>query len=129
MRVLCIAILTALAIGAWTSRTTIDTTSAQAAARAGMLNVTVDVDRPPVSVNVLAGGTITLIKQGRPTGQVHVTHFGTDGRGEIFIKLPGGPIGTVATLRTTRSGRGMIQIRQQASPGGRGFANISVFVH
>lgn len=130
-RVLTIGFLAALAICGvvLASRTGTDTTSTQATARAGMFNVNIDVDHPPVSVNVLSGGTITLTKQGRVTGQVQVTTFSTDGRGEIFMKMPGGPIGTVATLRTMRAGTGVIQIRQPPTPGGQGFANITVFVH
>ncbi|MDZ4834548.1 MAG: hypothetical protein SGJ27_12285 [Candidatus Melainabacteria bacterium] len=130
-KLLAIVIATALAICgvALATRTTPDTTQNLAVTGAGLLKVIIDVDHPPASVNVLSGGTITLTKQGRATGQVQVTTFGTDGRGEIFIKLPGGPIGTVATLRTIRSGNGMIQIRQPPSPGGRGFATINVFVH
>lgn len=130
-QVLTIGFLAALAICGvvFASRTVTDTASAQAAPRAGLLNVNIDVDHPPISVNVLAGGTITLTKQGRATGQVQVLTFGTDGRGEIFIKLPGGPIGTVATVRTLRSGTGLIQVRQPPSPGTQGFANITIFVH
>ena len=130
-RVLTIGFLAALAICAvvLASRTNTDTTNTQATARAGMFNVVIDVDHPPVSVNVLSGGTITLTKQGRVTNQVQVTTFSTDGRGELFMKMPGGPIGTVATLRAMRAGTGVIQIRQPPAPGAQGFANITVFVH
>lgn len=129
-RTFVIGFLAALALcgAVFASRTT--TTPVQANARAALLNVVVDIDRPPASINVLFGGTITLTKQGRVISNVQVTHFATDGRGELFIKMPGGPIGTVATLRPMRKGTGVIQIRQTpAPPGGRGFANITVFVH
>jgi len=104
--------------------------SAQPAAQAGMLNVVVDVDRPPATINVMRGGTITLVKQSRGAIQsVQVTHYATDGRGELFIKMPGGPGGTVTTLRPTRSGQGVIQVRQPPAPAARSFYTITVFVH
>jgi hypothetical protein len=102
----------------------------QAAQQAGMFNVVVDVDHPPTTINVINGGSITLVKQGGgSTFGIQVTQFSTDGRGELLMKMPGGPIGTVATFRPRRSGQGVIQVRLPLSPGGRSFYTITVFVH
>ncbi len=98
--------------------------------QSGMFNVTVDVDHPPVTVNLATGGTLTFVKQGGGSTQgIQITHFATDGRGELFIKMPGGPIGTVATFRARRAGQGVIQVRLPANKNGRSFYTLNVLVH
>lgn len=101
-----------------------------AVAAASALNTVIDVDHPPTTVNVFFGGTITITRQGNhPKSFVQVHAYSTDGRGELFIQLPGGPIGTVATLRPMRTGSGVIQISvTNPGPGQSGFKTIFVYV-
>ncbi len=125
-RTLLFGFLAALALGGavFTNRP-IDTPLASASL--GLINVVVDADRPPAIVNVLLGGTITIVKQGGGTQNISVIAIPTDGRGFLFLQLPGGQSGT--KIRPTRRGTGIIQIRQPASRGGRSFSTITVFVH
>ncbi len=90
----------------------------------GLINVVVDADRPPAIVNVLRGGTITVVKKNGNTQNVSVLALPTDFKGPLFFQLPGS-----TRVTTLRRGTGIIQIRQPANSGGKSFSTITVFVH
>ncbi len=92
-------------------------------------NQTIDVDHPPASIAVAKGGTITLVRYGTSKTTANITSYATDGKGELLMKLGGGPNGTVATLRALRKGRGTIQIRnEKPGPGSALMHTINVTV-
>lgn len=92
-------------------------------------NQTIDVDHPPASISVAKGGTITLVRYGTSKTTVNVTSYATDGKGELLMKLGGGPNGTVATFRALRNGRGVIRIASdKPGPGGALLHTINVTV-
>ncbi|MBX9692702.1 MAG: hypothetical protein K2Z81_09985 [Cyanobacteria bacterium] len=126
-----LAFLLALLFGlCYVTQTQVETVSESTLA-SNPFNVVIDVDNPPGTVFAMYGGTITLVKQGAGGSRtVQVYTIPTDGRGELFLRMPGGSSGTVATLRPTRRGNGVIQIRQSnPGPGGRTFYSINVIVN
>lgn len=104
----------------------------------GAASQTIDVDHPPATITVAKGGTITLVRYGTSKQNSTVSSYSTDGRGELLMKLSGGPSspsspsspnGTVATFRALRNGRGIIQIRNdKPGPGGALIHTINVTV-
>jgi len=93
-------------------------------------NVTVDVDHPPARLDVHVGTTITFVRYGgSPGGNVTINAYNSDGQvGQLFSDFPGGPIGTVHTLRVNRKGFGQIIVQYPAKGGFAQSMQISVTV-
>lgn len=92
-----------------------------AATKVAAMSQSIDIDHPPASITISKGGTIDLVRYGNSKTKASVTTYATDGKGELLMKLPGGPVGTVATLKALRDGKGIIQIRNEKPGPGGGF--------
>ncbi len=104
-------------------------TNVESSSGLGAMSQSIDVDHPPATISVAKGATITLVRFGTSKQNTTVTAYASDGKGELLMKLSGGPNGTVATFRALRDGRGVIQIRNdKAGPGGALTHTINVTV-
>lgn len=85
------------------------------------MSQSIDIDHPPASITISKGSTIDVVRFGNSKTKASVTTYATDGKGELLMKLPAGPMGTVATLKALRDGKGVIQIRTEKPGPGGGF--------